>query len=57
MVKNAPCALKRFVSGSAGFRWQKDLTERGAEVHLLSYETRIYRATDEALRQFRELKP
>jgi ribosomal protein L7/L12 len=52
-----PLVLKRFVPRDAALQLQDDLGKLGAEVRLFAYEARIYRATDDVLRQFRELKP
>ena len=51
-----PGMLKRFLAAGAAINLKRDLEQRKARVHLEEYETRIYRATDDALRQFHELK-
>ena len=51
-----PATLKRFVSPEVGNKMHDDLTNLGARVQLIGSETRIYRATEDALRQLRELK-
>jgi hypothetical protein len=51
-----PGILARFLPAGVAIDLKSDLEKLGARVHLEEYETRVYRATDDALRQFRELK-
>ena len=48
--------LARFLPAGVAIDVKSDLEKLGARVRLEEYETRIYRATDDALRQFRDLK-
>ncbi|GEM_PF-5191343 len=52
----APSTLKRFASAQVAQKLRDDLAKLDARVSLPGHETRIYRATDDALRQFHELK-
>lgn len=51
-----PGVLKRFLAAEAAINLKRGLEQLGARVQLEEYETRIYRATEDALRQFHELK-
>lgn len=53
----APATLTRFAPPEVASRWHDSLTKLGARVQQLGHETRIYPATDDALRQCQELKP
>ena len=55
-ITRRPGTLKRFLPVEAAIKLKHDIELLGGRVHLEEYETRIYRATDDALRQFHELR-
>lgn len=58
LVNEAPTTLKRFVPADVAFRQKEELTALGADVEFREYPLRrIYRATDDVIRQVRDLKP
>ena len=57
LLGRTPTVLKKFVASDVAYRLKEELAKLGAAVDFTEFETRMYRATDDVIRQVREMKP